>query len=287
MGANVWLLKGYFDTVPREIDEAAIVDGASHARIFFTMHLRLVMPILVTVCMLVFVGLYSEFMLASIFLTDVDSQTLGVGLYAHDRGRQEQATSARSAPARSWRRSPSWSSTWPSEAARSADSPPDRSSDAGGHRPATDVALQPHHDGSARYVSDSAPGLGDAVDVLVARPARVRGGGVHVRTVARRRAGVRPGRRRRQAHRRHRRRGGEARLTLPQPGDRLPLILYRRSHRVCVAQRHRTAPAGRSRRERLPAGRPRPSRRRPGHWTPSSTRSSRTASPVVPLGAGG
>ena len=82
MGANVWLLKGYFDTVPRELDEAAIVDGASHARIFFTMTLRLVMPILVTVFMIAFVGLFSEFLLASIFLKDVDSQTLGVGLYA-------------------------------------------------------------------------------------------------------------------------------------------------------------------------------------------------------------
>ena len=82
MGANVWLLKGYFDTVPRELDEAAKVDGASHARIFFTMTLRLVMPILVTVFMLSFVGLFGEFMLASIFLRDVDSQTLGVVLWA-------------------------------------------------------------------------------------------------------------------------------------------------------------------------------------------------------------
>ena len=71
---------------PRELDEAAIVDGASHARIFFTMTLRLVMPILVTVFMLVFVGLYGEFMLASIFLTDVDNQTLGVGLYGMTLG---------------------------------------------------------------------------------------------------------------------------------------------------------------------------------------------------------
>lgn len=86
MGSNVWLLKGYFDTVPRELDEAAIVDGASHVRIFFTMTLRLVMPILVTVFMLVFVGLYGEFMLASIFLTDVTSQTLGVGLYGMTLG---------------------------------------------------------------------------------------------------------------------------------------------------------------------------------------------------------
>ncbi|WP_411283181.1 sugar ABC transporter permease [Lapillicoccus sp.] len=82
MGANVWLLKGYFDTVPRELDEAAKVDGASHARIFFTMQLRLVVPILVTVGMLAFVGLFNEFLLASVFLKDVDSQTLGVGLWA-------------------------------------------------------------------------------------------------------------------------------------------------------------------------------------------------------------
>jgi arabinogalactan oligomer/maltooligosaccharide transport system permease protein len=88
LGANVWLLKGYFDTVPRELDEAAIVDGASHARIFFTMTLRLVLPILVTVFMLVFVGLYGEFMLASIFLTDVDTQTLGVGLYGMTLGNE-------------------------------------------------------------------------------------------------------------------------------------------------------------------------------------------------------
>ncbi len=86
MGSNVWLLKGYFDTIPREMDEAAIMDGASHARIFFTMTLRLVAPILVTVFMLSFVGLFGEFMLASVFLTDVDSQTLGVGLWSMSKG---------------------------------------------------------------------------------------------------------------------------------------------------------------------------------------------------------
>ena len=80
MGANVWLLKGYFDTVPRELDEAAKVDGASHARIFFTMTLRLVMPILVTTFMLAFIGLF--------FLRDVDSQTLGVGLWSMSKGNE-------------------------------------------------------------------------------------------------------------------------------------------------------------------------------------------------------
>ena len=89
MGANVWLLKGYFDTIPKELDEAAKVDGASHARIFFTMTLRLVAPILVTVFMLSFVGLFSEFLLASIFLRDVESQTLGVGLYGMTIGNEK------------------------------------------------------------------------------------------------------------------------------------------------------------------------------------------------------
>ncbi|MDF1487308.1 sugar ABC transporter permease [Tessaracoccus caeni] len=82
MGANVWLLKGYFDTVPKALDEAATIDGASHVRIFFTIIIPLVVPILVTVFMIVFVGLFSEFMLASIFLRDANAQTLGVGLWA-------------------------------------------------------------------------------------------------------------------------------------------------------------------------------------------------------------
>ena len=86
MGGNVWLLKGYFDTIPRELDEAAVVDGASHARIFFTMTLRLVLPILVTVFMTSFVSVFGEFMLASIFLTDVGKQTLAVGLYGMTYG---------------------------------------------------------------------------------------------------------------------------------------------------------------------------------------------------------
>lgn len=81
MGSNIWLLKGYFDTVPRELDEAARIDGASHARIFFTVTLRLVTPILATVGILAFVGIWGEFLLASIFLTDTSSQTLAVGLY--------------------------------------------------------------------------------------------------------------------------------------------------------------------------------------------------------------
>ncbi|MHA7860952.1 sugar ABC transporter permease [Tessaracoccus sp. Y36] len=82
MGANIWLLKGYFDTVPRELDEAAKIDGASHAQIFFGMILRLVAPILATVATFSFVGFINEFMMAGIFLTDTNHKTLAVGLQA-------------------------------------------------------------------------------------------------------------------------------------------------------------------------------------------------------------
>lgn len=82
MGSNIWLFKGYFDTIPKELDEAAKIDGASHARVFFTIVLPLVRPILATVGILAFVGLWGEFLLASVFLTSSDNQTLAVGLWA-------------------------------------------------------------------------------------------------------------------------------------------------------------------------------------------------------------
>ena len=81
MGANVWLLKGYFDTVPKELDEAAKIDGATHAQIFWGMIMRLVTPILAVVGLLSFVGSYGEFILARIVLARPENYTLAVGLY--------------------------------------------------------------------------------------------------------------------------------------------------------------------------------------------------------------
>ncbi|MBL7258070.1 sugar ABC transporter permease [Paractinoplanes lichenicola] len=79
--AQVWLIKGYFDTIPRQLDEAAVVDGASHATVFFKILLPLARPILAVTGLLAFVGVIGEFLLASIFLTDTRSKTLAVGLY--------------------------------------------------------------------------------------------------------------------------------------------------------------------------------------------------------------
>ena len=82
LGVNTFLMYGFFNTVPQSIDEAAKIDGAGHARVFFTIILPLVTPILAVVGLLSFIGTTSEFVIASILLTNPDSQTLAVGLYS-------------------------------------------------------------------------------------------------------------------------------------------------------------------------------------------------------------
>jgi arabinogalactan oligomer/maltooligosaccharide transport system permease protein len=81
LGANTWLMKGFLDTVPRELDESAVIDGASHVQIFFRIILPLVAPILAVVGLLVFIGTINEFLMASVFLKDPESKTLSVGLF--------------------------------------------------------------------------------------------------------------------------------------------------------------------------------------------------------------
>jgi len=78
---QVWLIKGFFDSVPRSLDEAARIDGAGHAQTYFRIILPLVRPILAVSGLLVFVAVIAEFLLASIFLTETSKKTLAVGLY--------------------------------------------------------------------------------------------------------------------------------------------------------------------------------------------------------------
>lgn len=78
---QVWLIKGFFDTVPKELDEAAIIDGCTHWQVFTKILLPTLTPILATTVLLALVGVLSEFLLGSIFLTADDKKTLAVGLY--------------------------------------------------------------------------------------------------------------------------------------------------------------------------------------------------------------
>ena len=81
LGANTFLMYGFFNTVPIEIDESAKIDGASHAQIFWKLIFPLVTPILAVVALLSFIGTYSEFIIARIVLTSEDNWTLAVGMY--------------------------------------------------------------------------------------------------------------------------------------------------------------------------------------------------------------
>lgn len=80
LGVNTWLAKGYFDSIPRDLDEAATVDGASHWQTFWLVIMPLVRPILVVIGLLIFIATYSEYVLARIMLTSSENYTLAVGL---------------------------------------------------------------------------------------------------------------------------------------------------------------------------------------------------------------
>jgi ABC-type maltose transport system permease subunit len=82
LGVNTWLAKGYLDSIPRDLDEASMMDGASHWQTFWLVIMPLVRPILVVVVigLLIFIGTYSEFVLARIMLQGSEQYTLAVGL---------------------------------------------------------------------------------------------------------------------------------------------------------------------------------------------------------------
>jgi arabinogalactan oligomer/maltooligosaccharide transport system permease protein len=80
LGAGTYLMYGFFNTVPKEIDEAAKIDGATHTQIYYGIIMPLVAPILAVNVLLSYIGTTSDFVLASIVLTKPESQTLAVGL---------------------------------------------------------------------------------------------------------------------------------------------------------------------------------------------------------------
>ncbi|HLS09288.1 sugar ABC transporter permease [Lentibacillus sp.] len=78
---NAWLVKGYFDTIPRELDQAARIDGAGHLRVFWSIMLPLAKPILAVVALFNFMMPMFDFLLPSIVLTSEENYTLAVGLF--------------------------------------------------------------------------------------------------------------------------------------------------------------------------------------------------------------
>ena len=86
MGVNIWLMKGFLDTIPRALDESGQMDGATHFQIFWHLLLPLLRPILVVIGLLSFIGIYGDFILARILLNDATKYTLMVGLQIFTSG---------------------------------------------------------------------------------------------------------------------------------------------------------------------------------------------------------
>jgi arabinogalactan oligomer / maltooligosaccharide transport system permease protein len=80
MGVNTWLMKGFFDTIPAELDESARVDGASPAQVFWGVVLPLAAPVLAVVGLISFIFTLNEFIIASALLQTTDHFTLPLGM---------------------------------------------------------------------------------------------------------------------------------------------------------------------------------------------------------------
>ncbi|MEW5323382.1 sugar ABC transporter permease [Geobacillus thermoleovorans] len=78
---NTYLMKGYMDSIPRDLDESAKIDGASSTRIFFQILLPLSKPMIAVVAMNGFTGPLGDFVLSSAILRTPDAYTLPIGLY--------------------------------------------------------------------------------------------------------------------------------------------------------------------------------------------------------------
>ena len=80
MGVNTWLMKGFFDTIPAELDESARVDGATPAQIFWGVVLPLAAPVLAVVGLISFISTLNEYVIASAILQTTQHFTLPVGM---------------------------------------------------------------------------------------------------------------------------------------------------------------------------------------------------------------
>jgi arabinogalactan oligomer/maltooligosaccharide transport system permease protein len=80
LGGGTYLLYGFFNSVPKELDEAAKIDGATHTQIFYKIILRLVAPVLAVMALLSFIGTFGDYVLASIVFNTNSQYTVAVGL---------------------------------------------------------------------------------------------------------------------------------------------------------------------------------------------------------------
>jgi arabinogalactan oligomer/maltooligosaccharide transport system permease protein len=76
----VWQMKAYYDTIPKELEEAALLDGCSRWQIFYKIILPISSPALVITALFSFMASWSEYVIAAVVLQDPDLYTLPLGL---------------------------------------------------------------------------------------------------------------------------------------------------------------------------------------------------------------
>ncbi len=77
---SIWMLKGYFDTIPRELEEAAVMEGAGASTVFWRIVLPLAKPALAITALFSFMSAWNEFILAATLMDKEDMYTAPVGL---------------------------------------------------------------------------------------------------------------------------------------------------------------------------------------------------------------
>lgn len=83
---GTWLVKGYFDGLPKSLEDAAKIDGASHTTIFFKVMLPLSYPVLTFIALTNFIGPWMDFIFARLILRSNENKTLAIGLFEMVRG---------------------------------------------------------------------------------------------------------------------------------------------------------------------------------------------------------
>lgn len=81
MAFAIWNLKGYFDTISKSIEEAAIIDGASRFQVFTKIMLPLAKPAIAITAIFIFTAPWTDYVTSYLFLTDATKYTLAQGLY--------------------------------------------------------------------------------------------------------------------------------------------------------------------------------------------------------------
>ena len=77
---NIFLLRQFFMTIPRDLDEAAVIDGASYPRVFLSVIMPLSKPVVATVAVITFIARWNAFIGPLIFLDSLEKLTMAVGL---------------------------------------------------------------------------------------------------------------------------------------------------------------------------------------------------------------